>query len=755
MLYTILPGEMMRVERAMLAGTGTQSLALMERAASHVADAAAPYLREGGTLLLACGTGNNGGYGLAAARIVMSRIPGVKTVIWKLEGTPSVETAEQWARLTPWMGRVSTVALGESAPALPAGTVCAVDALFGTGLNRPLTGAARAAAEALNRSGVPVVAVDIPSGLSGVTGYPVAGEHGGVAVRAMVTVTFHRAKPGLFLGDGLDCCGRVIVADIGIPAAWDDAGGMAVYTLGDRLLPPRRRNTHKGDYGRVLVLAGSFGMAGAAALSALAALRAGAGLVCIACPREIVPTVQALCPCATCLPLPDHDAEAAWQALLSGLQKTDALVAGCGLGRGELARGLLARLVPWLCEHRLPAVLDADALNLMAEKTVDYNLQALTQADEDAQTVPPKQPATAPDVARQPAYRQMALTATPGFSQAPTLHSMLQHQQPGERHAPQVAACNATQPHLRLPDCVALTPHIGEAARLLHTTADVVKADQAAAARVLRRVYGGMVALKSASTVLVAADGEAINLYGTPAMAKGGSGDALAGVLGATLAAQTTYGLTGIRLLQTACALHGLAGAVAVEVRGERGMLATDLIDALGRVADVADRGIATLAPLAGRAASAYDTATISMHNTSDEVEELNLRPLDGETPPSHTQPAVKNPRAALGKRVRVTMDRPYGTRHPDHRDTVYQLNYGFVADVLAADNEWQDAYVFGVREPLEVFEGEVIAVIHRLNDVEDKWVVAAPGTQATAEEIRAATAFGERFFKTEIYVQT
>jgi ADP-dependent NAD(P)H-hydrate dehydratase / NAD(P)H-hydrate epimerase len=512
MFTTITPEDMRRVERRFMAETGTPSLTLMERAAARVADAALPYLQNGGKLLAACGAGNNGGDGLAAARILMERLPDLQTTVWRLPGEPSAEAAAQGEKLTAFMDRVETVTLENDAPELPAGTACALDALFGTGLNRPLAGAARAVAERLNTSGMPVVAVDIPSGLNGLTGSLSAENGDAAAVHAAVTVTFHRPKLGLCLGDGPDCCGRVIVGDIGIPRERDNAEGMAVLEAGDPLLPPRKRNTHKGTYGRLLVLAGSFGMAGAAAVCATAALRTGAGLVTVACPREIVPTVQALCPCATCLPLDETDVDAAWDALLPALERTDALAAGCGLGREALAVGLTKRLFPWLTEHRLPAVLDADALNLLA-------------------------------------MLKSSLSSKEGF-----------------------------------PDTVVLTPHPGEAARMLAIPAERITADPVAAARALRARYGGAVVLKGAASVLIAADGEALNLLGTPAMAKGGSGDALTGVLGALLAGREAYGLSGVRLLQAACALHGLAGVAAAERCGERGMLATDLCEAIGRV---------------------------------------------------------------------------------------------------------------------------------------------------------------------------
>ena len=672
MLLTILPEAMRQTERRFMAETGTPALTLMERAATHVANAAAPFLKEGGRLLAVCGAGNNGADGLAAARMLLSRMPALKATVWKLPGAPTSETAEQWARLSPYLVRVHVVALEGDMPCppMPQGAVCAIDAMYGTGTSRPLAGAARGAALLLSGGGVPVVAVDVPSGLDGATGMVLGGAEG-VCVQATVTVTFHRPKAGLFLQSGLDASGHVTVGDIGIPLAYDDAPGMAVLLRGDMLLPARRRNTHKGDYGRVLLVVGSTGMAGAAGLCATAALRAGAGLCTVACPAGIVPVVQGLCPCATCLPLPE-DAGAAWALLLPALQKADAVAAGCGLGQGAWARALLASLLPWLAEHPMPAVLDADALNWLGQSAAVL------------------------------------------------------------RFAPEVT----------------LTPHVGEAARLLGWETGAVAADQPAAARALHARYGAAAIVKSASSVIVAADGEGVNLFGTAAMAKGGSGDALAGVVAALLAGRSAYGLTGVRLLQSACALHGLAGVLAAEARGERGMLASDLCEALGRVPDTVERGDVTLAPWLPPQKAVYTTETLSMRDAPEGLPPFTEEPKSA---------ALRKPTAeiagVLGRHVRVTVDRPIGTRHPERRDTVYRLNYGYVADVLAADNEWQDAYIWGVKEPLPVFEGEVVAVIHRLNDVEDKWVVAAPGTRLTAEDVRAATAFTEQYYQSVVLV--
>lgn len=666
MLYTILPDEMKRVERRMMEETHTPSLTLMEHAAAHVADAAKPYL-QGGKLLAVCGTGNNGGDGLAAARILLTRLPQLEATIWLLPGALSPEAEEQRRKLAVFGRRIQVEVLQSGVPALPPDTACVLDAMFGTGLNRPLAGLAREAVQSLNASGLPVIAVDIPSGLSGVTGNaPVSGEASGDAaiVNAVVTVTFHRPKPGLFMGEGLAACGRVIVGDIGIAPEWDDANGLALLTKGDRLLPLRGRNTHKGDYGRVLALVGSFGMAGAAAICATAAMRSGAGLVTVACPESIVNVVQMLCPCATCLPLPPSDAEAAWQTLLPALSRADALVAGCGLGQSAYAKALVEKLIGWLQHNPLSAVLDADALNLRAAMPAQTPL--------GVQTV--------------------------------------------------------------------ITPHVGEAARLLQQPAKQVMADQLEAARALRERYGCAVALKSASTVLVDCDGEAISLLGTPAMAKGGSGDALAGVLAALLAGQQAYGLHGVRLLQTACALHGLAGSRAAETTGERGMLATDLCAMLGNVPEMVTRESAAYHALKANPLQAAQAGG------------QPGKPQGGfGGKPAPQQKLAQTLRTALGRHVRVTVDRPFGSLHPKNQKMRYGLNYGYVADVLAGDNEWQDAYIWGIEEPVEFFEGVVVAVIHRLNDVEDKWIVAAEGDAPTEQEIREKTAFVEQYFQSEI----
>ena len=605
MRKTIAPAEMKRVETYVMEHTSVTGDMLMQRAAAHVADAVHPR-RGSGLVLCLCGCGNNGGDGMAAMRILWQRDAAFSGECWVMPGRLSADAQRELERLEKT--GVKIIRVGEKLPSAPEKGDCVIDGLFGTGLCRPLDGLMKEACELMNALPAPVVSVDIPSGLSGLTG-----EVLGAAVKADCTVTFHRPKHGLYLGQGPDFAGEVVVGDIGLPPSMDDADGFAVLEENDlaNLLPPRTRVSHKGNYGRVLLWAGSRGMAGAAALAATAALRAGAGLVTVACPETVVDIVQVLCPCATCLPLPE-DVDAAWTLLEEAASRCDALGAGCGLGKSEWAAELLKRLI----QLDIPKVLDADALNLMA---------------------------------------QHGLKASHAF----------------------------------------LTPHPAEAARLLSIRIAEVLRDVPAAAR--RLAENGPVVLKGACSVLCDGQRMAINPFGTPGMAKGGSGDALTGVMAALLAgrAADAYRMNDLELMQAACALHGLAGEMAAQRFGERGMLATDLCSCLGLV---------------------------------------------GAKKP--TIPPVKERRipSALGRPVTVIVEHKQGTRDELDRSLFYRLNCGYVQEVLSEENEWQDACIFGVNKPVEWFEGTVCAVA--VVSGREKWVVSADRFHPAQEDMRRELAF-------------
>lgn len=266
MRTTITPAQMQRLEQDFMAQTGTPGILLMEMAAQAVVEAVRRHAMRGSTVLFLCGPGNNGGDGYAAARLW--RMDGGRSLVWELSGQPKGDAAVNRTLLC--LQGVVPTAPEEN---IPQGVACVVDALFGTGLTRPLSGEAERLALLCAERGLPVVSVDIPSGLNGETGEGVTVFH------ATETVTFHRIKTGLLLGMGPAYTGQLTVAEIGIPADWGNVPGLRLLTDMDarHLCPPRPPVSHKGTFGRVVIFAGSTGMAGAAALCAQACMRMAPG----------------------------------------------------------------------------------------------------------------------------------------------------------------------------------------------------------------------------------------------------------------------------------------------------------------------------------------------------------------------------------------------------------------------------------------------------------------------------------------------
>ncbi len=360
MIRTISPQDMQEMERAFLDGTGYPSMLLMEHAAQAVVQALGELVPREARVLFVCGGGNNGGDGCAAARLWMQQ--GGAADVWLLKSPSQMkEDAGVNACLLNACGASLNILYGETLD-LPQGCAAIVDALYGTGLSREIDGVALEAVRKINDSGLPVIAVDIPSGVDGASGQ-VLGE----AVRASVTVAFHRAKHGHMLLPGRGYTGRLIVADIGILPDWDGAQGYDVLEEEDAraLLPVRPFDGHKGTFGHVLCVAGSEGMAGAACLCAQAALRAGAGLVSVACSRPVLAPVQMQVPCAMAQVVCEEAAlaEGSASALTKLARSVRALAIGPGLGKSEGTFKAIARLL----QSDTPKVVDADALNLLAK----------------------------------------------------------------------------------------------------------------------------------------------------------------------------------------------------------------------------------------------------------------------------------------------------------------------------------------------------------------------------------------------------
>ncbi len=355
--------EMRAIERAAIDRLGVRSLELMERAGRAVTGAAAHLSRPGGRFLVVCGGGNNGGDGWVAARLLLpsGRVQVIAVVAPdQLGGDAAVMAARALAAGVPVQRFIEEVPLGAG----PSDLV--IDALFGTGLSRPVEGrfaAAIAAITAARRGGATVLSVDLPSGLSADSGRPQ-----GACVEADATVTFGLQKRGLVLHPGIGLAGKVTVADIGLPVAAVDEVAERCRLLDEaeaRALVPRRDPAaHKGDAGRVLLLAGSPGKTGAAHLALTGVLRGGAGLVTLAARAEVLPLALAGRPEAMSVALAGEGPLGAEDlpALLRLSPGADALVAGPGLFRGPETGRLLQA---WLSMAPRPAVLDADALNAL------------------------------------------------------------------------------------------------------------------------------------------------------------------------------------------------------------------------------------------------------------------------------------------------------------------------------------------------------------------------------------------------------
>jgi hydroxyethylthiazole kinase-like uncharacterized protein yjeF len=348
MLELLTSAQMSEADRLTIGG-GTPGLALMEAAGLAVADAACARLY-GRRVVVVAGPGNNGGDGFVAARVLAERGHAVRLLLVggrdKLKGD-AVQAAARW-----------TGPVEAASPDLVDPDALVIDALFGAGLDREVIGVPRAMIEAMNRADAPVIAVDLPSGINGTTGAVM-----GAAVKAHHTVTFFRRKPGHLLLPGRTHCGTVEVADIGIPAGVLDR--VRPQTFANELplwaahFPVPKPAAHKYARGHAVVVSGGVSTTGAARLAARGALRAGAGLVTIASPREALAVNAAGSLAIMVRPV---DAEAELGAFLADARR-NAVVLGPGGGTGEpMRRQVLAAL-----ESEAAVVLDADALTGFAE----------------------------------------------------------------------------------------------------------------------------------------------------------------------------------------------------------------------------------------------------------------------------------------------------------------------------------------------------------------------------------------------------
>ncbi len=490
-MKVVLSREQMRAfDRFAIEQCHVPSLVLMENAGRGAADAIERGILGGSAhgkrVLVVCGTGNNGGDGFVVARQLMGRGAEGSAV---LVGDATRLSADARVNHDAWVsidGDVTSELDGiTSADVI-------VDALFGTGLDRPIEGAPAEAIARMHSSRSPIFSLDIPSGLHADFGTVL-----GTAVRATATATFAHHKRGLLTPTGAVHSGVLTVVDIGVPASIvARTGHDAELTTDDdarNWLTLRSADAHKYRAGHVGVIAGSPGKTGAALLVAHGALRAGAGAVTVATWIDSAPALEARALEVMTARIDDESSVDAF------LQNKRAIVVGPGLGTDDRSRRVIMRV---LQTFDGPVVLDADAL--------------------------------APFAGR----------------------------------ASELAKAKAK---------LVLTPHAGEAARLLGSTSASIEADRYASVRALAKATGAIVLLKGAHTLVADPSGRVtISPVVCPALATAGSGDVLAGVLGALACSLSLFEAATVAAL-----LHGRAAEAWSARHGDRGLLASEIADGL------------------------------------------------------------------------------------------------------------------------------------------------------------------------------
>lgn len=471
---------MKEVDRYSIEEIGIPSLVLMEKAAGEVAQLLSEITDKEEAILAVCGMGNNGGDAVAAARILYEK---GKNAALCLIGREERATEEMKRQLQ--IARNCGVPV-RGKEALDEYTII-IDGLFGIGLSREIEGEYREIIEKINAGNHRVIAVDVPSGIHADNGRIM-----GAAIRAEKTVTFGYGKPGLYLYPGCEYAGELYVRDIGFSrkSLEQVEPDCFLYDKEDlRLLPRRRAYSNKGSYGKLLIIGGAEGMAGACILAAKAALRSGAGLVKILAAKENRGIVQASLPEAMFAP---------WEAVDEEILWADAVVLGPGLSQSEKSQELFSLL--WE-KQEIPLVLDADGLNLLAKLGgMDYSKRSN----------------------------------------------------------------------------VILTPHLKEMERLSEISTEEIRETLIETAKHYGR-RNSVLVLKDARSVV--SDGERVylNVSGNHALAKGGSGDVLSGIIGGLL-------VQGAKLFEAASLgvyVHGLAAEHFVERSSGYSLLAGELTEEL------------------------------------------------------------------------------------------------------------------------------------------------------------------------------
>jgi len=497
--------EMKSIDSCAIQDYKIPGLILMENAGIRTVDIIKDVLQDcsGKKVVVLVGKGNNGGDGLVIARHLINAGAKVEVFLMTTEDKLTPDSRVNYDCLRNMSDNIQELLNYQDLDSFKTSvSEChiIVDAIYGIGFKGSMGNFETEIVKIVNKKDVPVIAVDIPSGVEADTGR-VWGE----AIKATHTVTFALPKIGLVLEPGTDYTGQLHIVDISIPAVLANKNNLMNNIITEDLIKPiirpRSAESHKGTYGHTLIIGGSLGMSGAVIMASYAALRSGAGLVTAALPESIVPIVEAELVEVMTAPLAQTSQAAITVEALPAIEKLLQTSSVCAIGPGMSTYAEAHLILRFILEHaRIPLVIDADGLNALAE-----------------------------DI------------------------SVLK-----DRQIP-----------------VVLTPHPGEMARLTGKSVEEIQADRINTARFYAQEWGAIVVLKGNKTVVADPSGQAyININGNPGMATAGSGDVLCGIIAGLIS-------QGIKPRDAAIAgvyLHGETGDYVADFKGQRGLIAGDLI---------------------------------------------------------------------------------------------------------------------------------------------------------------------------------
>jgi NAD(P)H-hydrate epimerase len=499
--------QMQELDRKAIETYRIPGIVLMENAGRGATEAifnAFPDIRKMNVAIIA-GKGNNGGDGFVIARYLLNKGVSVKVFLLAGPKAPRGDAEINLQIFTRMKGEIISVPSSKDFQKMKKDLEkfdLLIDSIFGTGLDAEVRGYYREVINHLNTLQKPIVAIDIPSGVDANTGKPL-----GTAIRASLTITFGLPKVGLLISPGLDYVGELKVIGIGFPKSLIEEEKIQTHLLeGDEirgwLSIPRHGDTHKGDYGHLLVLAGSVGKTGAAAMTCEAALRMGAGLVTLGIPKSLNSIMAVKLTEAMTQPLPETPQQTlslhGFNTILRLCENKKAVIIGPGIGTVKETQSLILKLVKTL---DLPIVIDADGLTALA---------------------------TQPKI-------------------LPTTNRSL-----------------------------VLTPHPGEMATLTRSSVKEIQEDRIGVSKNFSKSHHVHLVLKGQRTLIATPQGEVfINPTGNPGMASGGTGDVLTGMIGGLIC----QGLGILPSLQISVYLHGLAGDRVASEKGEKSLVATDIIE--------------------------------------------------------------------------------------------------------------------------------------------------------------------------------